>query len=83
VLDDATGCVVTANVAPSAPVGTVTLAGIETNPVSPESDTVAPPVGAGPLSNTVPIDALPPMTVAGFSDTDINPLEGVKKTSRK
>jgi hypothetical protein len=32
--------------------------------------TVAPPVGAGPLSVTVPCELLPPNTLVGFNATD-------------
>ena len=35
-----------------------------------ESATVAPPVGAAPLSVTVPVEEFPPVTVVGFSDSD-------------
>jgi hypothetical protein len=63
--------VVTWKVALVAPAATVTLAGtcaaavlLLVNP------TVAPPVGAAPLSVTVPVAELPPATLVGFTATD-------------
>lgn len=35
-----------------------------------ESITGAPPVGAAPVSVTVPSDVLPPLTLAGFKVSD-------------
>jgi hypothetical protein len=35
-----------------------------------DRETVAPPVGAAPLSVTVPVDEAPPVTLAGFRVTD-------------
>ena len=49
------------------PPGTVTLAGTVAAPVLLlDSDTTAPPLGAGPLSVTVPLDELPPVTLDGL-----------------
>ena len=49
------------------PAGTVTLDGTVATPVLLlDSDTTAPPLGAGPLSVTVPVEELPPVTVDGF-----------------
>ena len=60
--------VVTANVALVVPAGTVTLEGTLAAPLLLESATCAPPVGAGPLSVTVPVeDCTPPITLVGFS----------------
>ena len=57
--------------APLAPPSTVTLAGTPAAALSLESITCAPPVGAGPLNVTVPVeDWAPPATVVGFSVTD-------------
>ena len=69
-----TGLVVTANVALLAPAGTVTLAGtVAANVLSLPSDTIEPPpVGAGPLSVTVPVEGLPPTTVDGFTPKELN-----------
>jgi hypothetical protein len=64
-----TDVVVTVKVALVAPAGTVTLAGTEAALELSESDTAAPPAGAAALSDTVPVDALPPTTLVGFSDT--------------
>jgi hypothetical protein len=35
-----------------------------------ESVTTAPPEGAAPFSVTVPVEPIPPVTLAGFTDTD-------------
>src|SRR6185312_2702042 len=49
------------------PWGTVMLAGTLTDPLALDSETPAPPAGAAPVSVTVPVDALPPMTDAGLA----------------
>lgn len=56
-----------AAVAPSA---TVTLAGTVAAALLLDSVTTAPPEGAGPLRVTVPTEAVPPVTLGGFNDTD-------------
>jgi hypothetical protein len=53
-----------------APAGTVTLEGTLAAPLLLESVTIAPPAGAGPVSVTVPVEGVPPMTLAGFSVSD-------------
>ena len=69
-----TGLVVTANVALVAPAATVTLAGTVADDVlSLDSDTTAPPAGAGPLSVTVPVEELPPTTLDGVTPNELNP----------
>jgi len=60
--------VLTVKVAVVPPPGTVTLAGTVAAPVLLlDSDTTAPPLGAGPLSVTVPVDELPPVTLDGLT----------------
>ena len=59
--------VVTLNVMLVAPAATVTLAGtVAAVGLVFDRVTTAPPVGAGPFNVTVPIEELPPPTVAGF-----------------
>lgn len=60
--------VFTVKVALVAPAATVTLEGTLAAPVLLlESMTCTPPAGAGPLSVTVPVEELPPVTVEGLS----------------
>ncbi len=60
--------VVTANVALLAPAATVTLAGTVAAAVLPlEREMAAPPLGAGPLRVTVPVEGDPPVTLIGLS----------------
>jgi hypothetical protein len=66
----ATGWVVTVNVAEVLPAGTVTLLGtVAADVLLLERVTAAPPIGAAPLSVTVPVEDDPPVTVLGFNDT--------------
>ena len=51
------------------PAATVTLAGTVIPDLLLESVTTSPPAGATPVSVTVPVDALPPLTDAGLSVT--------------
>jgi hypothetical protein len=64
-----TAVVVTVKVAVVAPAATVTFVGTVAAAESSDSETTRPPVGAGALNVTVPVDALPPTTLAGLSDT--------------
>ena len=59
---------VTVNVALVAPAGIVTLAGtVATTVLLLVRETTAPPVSAGPLSMTLPVEGDPPLTLVGFS----------------
>ena len=68
-----TAVVVALNAADTLPAGTVTLAGTVTDRLLFVRVTTAPPVGAGALNVTVPVEEFPPTTVVGFSDTVDNP----------
>lgn len=64
----ATVLVFTAKAALVAPAATVTLAGaLATLPLLLVSVTTAPPDGAAPLSVTIPVEELLPLTLSGFS----------------
>src|SRR5437899_11692828 len=66
-----TGLVLTVKVALVALPGTVTLAGtVATLVLLLERATTAPPLGAGPLSMTVPVEELPPVTLVGLRLSD-------------
>ena len=79
--------VVTVNIAVVVPAGTVTLAGtVATAVLLLARVRTAPPLGAGPLSVTLPEEADPPLTLVGFSvseesvaalggGTDVMPLQ--------
>jgi hypothetical protein len=70
-VDAVTALVLTVNVALLAPAAIVTLAGTLAGtlaaPLLLESSTCAPPVSAGPLSVTVPVEGDPPVTLVGFN----------------
>jgi len=70
-LDVDTAVVVTLKLTLVAPAGTVTLDGTLATPaLLLDRLTAAPPLGAGALSVTVPIEELPPVTVVGFRISD-------------
>jgi hypothetical protein len=67
-VDAVTDAVLTANVAPKAPAGTVTLAGtVAALVLLLDSVTTAPPEGAAPVRLAVPCELLPPTALAGLS----------------
>ena len=66
-MDAVTAFVVTVKVALVAPAGTVTLAGtVAAAVLLLASVTTIPPLGAGPLRVTVPVEVLPPVTLVGL-----------------
>lgn len=65
----ATAVVVTGNVAVVAPAATVTLGPTWAAGLLLASVITAPPAAARPVSVTVPVEELPPTTVAGLRDT--------------
>lgn len=71
-LETATGTVWTLNVALLAPDGTVTPDGtVATEGLLLLSETEIPPLGAAPVSFTVPVEPAPPTTVLGASDSEL------------
>ena len=62
-----TALVLTVKVALLAPAGTVTLEGTVATPLLLESSICAPPIGAAPLSVTVPVEGDPPFTLVGLT----------------
>lgn len=70
IVEVATAVVLTVNVAVVAPAATVTLAGSVAEPLLLDRVTTAPPAGARLPSVTVPVEEPPPVTDAGFTDTD-------------
>jgi hypothetical protein len=67
-----TALVVTAKLAPVAPAAMVTAAGSAASARSLlERETTAPPLGAGALSATLPVEGDPPVTLPGFSVSEV------------
>jgi hypothetical protein len=66
-----TAVVVTLNCALEDPAGTLTVAPTCAAALSLESVTLSPPVAAGPLNVTVPVEAVPPVTVVGATTMDV------------
>ena len=69
VVAEDTVVVFTVKVAVVACAATVTVAGTVATALSLDSATTAPPVIAGLVKVTVPVEVLPPATVAGAKDT--------------
>jgi hypothetical protein len=66
-----TGAVVAVNVTLLAPAGTVTEDGTAATEESlDDKETTIPPLGAGPLTTTVPTEELPPVRLAGAIESD-------------
>ena len=82
-VDVVTALVFTVNVALLAPAATVTVAGTVAVDVLLERETTAPPMGAGPLSVTVPVEGDPPVTLAGFSVSEESVGRGCGSTVRE
>ena len=68
-----TDLVVTGKVATMAPAWTVTLGGTVAAEFWFDSVMMYPPAGAGPLMVTLPVDPLPPVTLAGLRVNESNP----------
>ena len=76
----ATGVVAIGNVAELAPALTIALAGTVAEAMSLPSAIVAPPVGAGAVRLTVPVEFCPPVTIDGLAVTELSwgePLVGL------
>jgi hypothetical protein len=72
-VDQYTLRVVIVKVALVLPLATVTVAGTAaTDLLLLDNETTAPPLGAGPLRVTVPVELLPPLTVVGLTLKELN-----------
>jgi hypothetical protein len=69
VVEAVTADVVVVNVAVELPALTVTVAGTTALVLLLDNATTTPPVGAVPVKVTVPVEEVPPVTLAGLSDT--------------
>jgi len=74
---DCTGVVVAVNDPTLPPDGIVMDAGTDANLLLLESATTAPPIGAGGVSVTVPVELAPPTSVVGFMVSDDTDTTGV------
>lgn len=68
--------VVTVKVAEECPAVTVTLEGAVVAELLSDSPILIS-LDAGPLSVTVPVEEVPPVTLVGFSDTPVSVMTGV------
>jgi len=76
-----TNPVFTGNVTLAVPAGTSTLEGTLAAELLLESETLAPPAGAGALSVTVPVeDCSPPTTLAGLRVSEVTVGSGTGLT---
>jgi hypothetical protein len=76
-VDAVTAVVVTVNVAVELPAATTTLAGTTADVLLLDSAMVAPPAGAAMVKVTVPVEGLPPATLAGLNVTVDRAAAGV------
>src|SRR3989440_4381314 len=76
-VDAATALVLIVKVAVVLAAGTVTLPGTVAAALLLESVTCAPPAGAAPSSVTVPVELLPPVTVVGFTASEVRRTLGI------
>ena len=67
-----TEVVVIVNVALVLPAATVTLEGSLADDELSLNDTTAPPLGAGPLNVTVPLEVDPPLRLVGFKVIELS-----------
>jgi hypothetical protein len=70
-IDAVTAVVVTVKVAVVVPAGTVTLAGTVAAALLSDNVTTVPAEGAGPLSVTVPVEEVPPVTLDGLRVSEV------------
>lgn len=77
VAEEVTGDVVTVNETVELPALTLTCDGTVAEEMLLDSPTEIPPLGAGPLKVMVPVDGLPPVTVAGFREINDSASAGL------
>ncbi|CAN5579232.1 hypothetical protein BH24CHL1_BH24CHL1_06170 [soil metagenome] len=71
-VDPATDVVVMLKLTLNCPARTLTLAGTVAAACESDSVTLRPPDGAAALRVTVPVEELPPVTLVGFTETDVS-----------